>query len=174
MFTGLFSHLRQPDHASSRRGLSVICQSKWATCDPLARGTRKAARELGGRRGGMMDRAVVLRVAVVGPDYSGGRSHESQRRPRDHRQSTARKLAPNFGVKSLALFGSVVRDEATAASDVDLLVEFDGRPVGLFHLSRTQHYLETILGVPRVDLVLRDGIKPALRERILREAIRAG
>ncbi len=86
-----------------------------------------------------------------------------------HRQTLAR----DFGVKSLALFGSVVRDEATPASDVDLLVEFDGRPMGLFHLSRTQHYLESILGVARVDLVLRDGIKPALKERILREAIHA-
>ena len=83
------------------------------------------------------------------------------------------QLAAEFGIRSLALFGSVVRDEATPASDVDLLVEFDGRPVGLFHLSRTQHYLEGILGVPRVDLVLRDGIKPALRENILREAIHA-
>jgi predicted nucleotidyltransferase len=83
------------------------------------------------------------------------------------------ELAAEFGIRSLALFGSVVRDEATPASDVDLLVEFDGRPVGLFHLSRTQHYLEGILGVPRVDLVLRDGIKPALRENILREAIHA-
>ena len=87
----------------------------------------------------------------------------------EHRETLAR----DFGVKSLALFGSVVRDEATAASDVDLLVEFDRRPVGLFHLSRTQHYLEGILGIARVDLVLRDGIKPALKERILREAIHA-
>ncbi|MGD0308919.1 MAG: nucleotidyltransferase family protein [Acidobacteriota bacterium] len=86
-----------------------------------------------------------------------------------HRENLAR----DFGVKSLALFGSVVRDEATPASDVDLLVEFDGRPVGLFHLSRTQHYLESILGMPKVDLVLRDSIKPALKERILREAIYA-
>jgi uncharacterized protein len=82
-------------------------------------------------------------------------------------------LAREFGVKSLALFGSVVRDEATPASDVDLLVEFDGRPVGLFHLSRTQHFLEGILGVSKVDLVLRAAIKPALKERILREAIHA-
>ncbi len=87
----------------------------------------------------------------------------------DHRAA----LALDFGVKSLALFGSVVRDQATATSDVDLLVEFDGRPVSLFHLSRTQHYLEGILGVDRVDLVLRDSIKPALKERILREAIHA-
>ena len=35
-----------------------------------------------------------------------------------------------FGVKSLAIFGSVVRDEARADSDVDILVEFP-RPVGL-------------------------------------------
>ena len=82
-------------------------------------------------------------------------------------------LARDFRVKSLALFGSVVRNETTAGSDVDLLVEFDGRPVGLFHLSRTQHYLESILGVPKVDLVLREGIKPALKERILREAVYA-
>jgi uncharacterized protein len=83
------------------------------------------------------------------------------------------ELVAEFGIRSLALFGSVVRNEATSASDVDLLVEFDGRPVGLFHLSRTQHYLENLLGVSRVDLVLRDGIKPALRERILAEAIHA-
>lgn len=87
----------------------------------------------------------------------------------DHRA----KLTSEFGVASLALFGSVVRDEATSASDVDLLVEFDGRPVGLFHLSRTQHYLETVLGVPHVDLVLRDAVKPALRDKILREAVYA-
>ena len=87
----------------------------------------------------------------------------------EHRDTLAR----DFRIKSLALFGSIVRNEATAASDVDLLVEFDGRPVGLFHLSRTQHYLESILGVPRVDLVLREGIKPALKERILREAVYA-
>ena len=41
-----------------------------------------------------------------------------------------------FSVKSLSLFGSVARDEATEASDVDLLVEFY-RPVGLFHLGVT-------------------------------------
>jgi len=83
------------------------------------------------------------------------------------------ELAAEYGIRSLAIFGSVVRGEATSTSDVDLLVEFDGRPVGLFHLSRTQHYLESILGVARVDLVLRDGVKPALRDRILKEAIHA-
>ena len=67
----------------------------------------------------------------------------------DHRE----ELARDFGVKSIALFGSVVRGEATAESDLDLLVEFDDRPVGLFHLSRAQHYLEGILGVNGIRFV---------------------
>jgi hypothetical protein len=87
----------------------------------------------------------------------------------DHREELTRR----FGVKSLALFGSAARDETSAASDVDLLVEFDGRPIGLFHLSQTQHYLEEILSVTKVDLVPIEGIKPALKETILREAIHA-
>jgi uncharacterized protein len=87
----------------------------------------------------------------------------------EHRE----RLGQEFGIKSIALFGSVARNESSPSSDVDLLVEFDDRPVGLFHLSRTQHYLEELLGVNRVDLVMRDGIKPALRDRILQEAIHA-
>ncbi len=75
-----------------------------------------------------------------------------------------------FGVSSLALFGSVARDEAQPASDVDLLVDFT-EPVGLFHLSRLQHYLEELLGVERVDLVTPAGLKPRLRDRVLAEAV---
>ncbi|MFN3742892.1 MAG: nucleotidyltransferase family protein [Anaerolineales bacterium] len=41
------------------------------------------------------------------------------------------ELTQRFGVKSLFLFGSVARDEASTSSDVDLLVEFN-RPVGYF------------------------------------------
>ena len=76
-------------------------------------------------------------------------------------------------VKSLALFGSVARDEDADGSDVDLLVEFE-RPVGLFHFFRVQHRLEEILGVSRVDLVERGALHPALREGILEEAIDVG
>jgi hypothetical protein len=76
-----------------------------------------------------------------------------------------------FGVRDLRLFGSFARDEAREDSDVDLLVEFDG-PVGLFAYVRLQHQLATWLG-RAVDLVTPGGLKPALRDRILREAVRA-
>ena len=47
-----------------------------------------------------------------------------------------------YGVKSLAIFGSVARDEARADSDVDLLVEFSG-PVDLFDFVCLKQYLDT-------------------------------
>jgi predicted nucleotidyltransferase len=46
----------------------------------------------------------------------------------EHRDARQRQ----FGAKSLALFGSVARNEAIIVRDVNLLVEFD-RPIGLFH-----------------------------------------
>ena len=74
-------------------------------------------------------------------------------------------------MQSLALFGSVVRDEARADSDVDILVEF-ARPVGLLAFLRLKRYLEDILGRP-VDLVTSKALRPQWRERIIREAIHA-
>lgn len=76
-----------------------------------------------------------------------------------------------FGVRRLALFGSVARDEADGESDIDLLVEFD-RPPGLFTFLRLQERLERIVGRP-VDLVTPDALKRQLRDAILREAIDA-
>ncbi len=83
------------------------------------------------------------------------------------------ELRERFGVESLALFGSVARDESTPESDVDLLVEFN-RPVTLFGLVAVKQRLETLLGVAKVELVMRDAIFPELRESILREAIHVG
>lgn len=75
-----------------------------------------------------------------------------------------------LGVKSLALFGSVARDAGAESSDVDVMVELN-RPMGLFGLSDLKHMIEQMLGVERVDLVTREGIHPALKDVILREAI---
>ena len=76
-----------------------------------------------------------------------------------------------LGVRSLAIFGSVARDQAEPTSDVDLLVEFD-RPVGYFHLFDVQDQLEGFLGC-KVDLVTRGGLRPEIRDGVLAEAVRA-
>ena len=53
------------------------------------------------------------------------------------------ELLEQYGVASLAIFGSTARNEATECSDIDLLVEFN-RPTGLFDLIRLQLHLEGI------------------------------
>jgi uncharacterized protein len=74
-----------------------------------------------------------------------------------------------FGVKSLALFGSVARGEARADSDVDLLVEFD-RPTGLFGLVALQKRLEELLGCS-VDVGTPDSLKASIRSHVLGECV---
>ena len=73
-------------------------------------------------------------------------------------------------MKSLRLFGSVARDDATADSDVDLLVEFD-RPPGFSKYMQLRIYLEDLLGT-RVDLITERGLRDRVRPRVEKEAIR--
>lgn len=77
-----------------------------------------------------------------------------------------------MGVVSLALFGSTARGEARDSSDVDLLVELDAdRHVGLFGFARIEEHLETLLGVEKVDLVVRRAVYDELKDQIYGEAI---
>ncbi len=79
------------------------------------------------------------------------------------------ELADVYGVKSLALFGSVARDEALPSSDIDLLVDFS-RPVGLFGLFALQDRLENLFGC-KVDLGTADSLKPRLRPTVMNDLI---
>jgi predicted nucleotidyltransferase len=74
-----------------------------------------------------------------------------------------------FGVKFLAIFGSVARDEARPDSDVDILVEFEG-VVTFDRYMDLKFYLEDNLGT-RVDLVSKRTLKPQIRPSIEQEAI---
>jgi uncharacterized protein len=75
-----------------------------------------------------------------------------------------------FGVKSLAVFGSVARDEAKPESDLDVLADFGPEPTfkGFMGL---KFYLEDLLGI-RVDLATPDMLHPMIRDSVLREALR--
>ncbi|RMH35237.1 MAG: nucleotidyltransferase [Nitrospirae bacterium] len=74
-----------------------------------------------------------------------------------------------YRVRRLSLFGSVLREDFHPQSDIDVLVEFEpGAQVGFLTLSRMARELSVILGCP-VDLVPRSGLKPVIRNAILRE-----
>jgi predicted nucleotidyltransferase len=94
------------------------------------------------------------------------RREETLRLLAEHREEIA-----GFGVKSIAIFGSVARDEARPDSDIDVLVEF-GVPVGYFGFLRLKRYLESLLG-RAVDLATPYALREQMREQILEEAIRA-
>jgi uncharacterized protein len=74
-----------------------------------------------------------------------------------------------LGVKSLAIFGSTVRNEATGESDVDLLVEFEG-PATFDGYMETKFLIEDVLG-RRVDLVTRQALRPGMLQRVESEAV---
>jgi predicted nucleotidyltransferase len=73
------------------------------------------------------------------------------------------ELANKFGVSSMGLFGSITRDDFTANSDIDILIEFT-RPIGIDFITLAD-LLESRLQ-RKVDLITRDGIKPRYFEAI--------
>jgi len=72
------------------------------------------------------------------------------------------------GVRSLACFGSVARDEAGEDSDIDFLVEFRDSP-GFARFMNLKFFLEDHLGC--LDLVTHKALKPRLRTAVEREAV---
>lgn len=72
-----------------------------------------------------------------------------------------------YQVKRMALFGSVLRDDFRADSDVDVLVVFNpSARITFMTLGKMKRELSHLFKRP-VDLVPQDGLKPAIRESIL-------
>ena len=81
-----------------------------------------------------------------------------------------REKIKSFGVRRLGLFGSAARGEATETSDLDFIVELEKKTFDNY--MDLKEYLEEMFGC-KVDLVMKDAIKPRLREPILIETIYA-
>jgi uncharacterized protein len=79
------------------------------------------------------------------------------------------ELRRHWPIRSLAIFGSVARNEATADSDLDVLVEFE-RPVSLSEFLALEAELAALAG-RQVDLVTRQALKPFISQRVMSEAV---
>jgi hypothetical protein len=91
----------------------------------------------------------------------------------EHYRNQLREILPalraRFGVTELGLFGSRLRGDERQDSDLDVLVEFaPNARVSLFTLSELEESLENALGL-KVDLALKDSLKPHIGRRILAE-----
>jgi uncharacterized protein len=78
-------------------------------------------------------------------------------------------IRSRFGIKSLFLFGSVARNEATKESDLDFVVDFDGI-ITFDRYMDLKIFLEDLFG-KKIDLAIEDTLKPQIRQKILEEAI---
>lgn len=78
-------------------------------------------------------------------------------------QKNKKDLMMKYDLKSIALFGSIAREEATEKSDIDILVEFE-KPIGLEFVLLADE-LEEILSI-KVDLVTQKALKPKMFEYI--------
>ena len=74
-----------------------------------------------------------------------------------------KELASKYPITSMAIFGSVARREANENSDIDILVEFDGK-IGSRFITLAEELESSLKN--RVDLVSRNGIKPKYFDRI--------
>jgi len=72
-------------------------------------------------------------------------------------------------VKKASFFGSIVRGEMTEESDVDLLVEFEGKK-SLLDIAHLKNELEDAIS-RRVDVLTYKSLHPRLKDRILAEQV---
>ncbi len=79
-------------------------------------------------------------------------------------------LAEQYGMRDVRVFGSMARGDAVDGSDVDLLVTAPEGTSG-FALGGLLMDVSDLLN-RKVDIVTERAIHPALRDRILREAVR--
>ncbi|MEO1388081.1 MAG: nucleotidyltransferase family protein [Cyanobacteria bacterium J06634_6] len=80
-------------------------------------------------------------------------------------------LQSDYHITELGIFGSYVRGEQTPESDVDILVEFDPSfRFGLFTYCHIENYISDHLG-KKVDLVMKESLKPYIGKQILKEVI---
>ncbi|NOS90211.1 MAG: nucleotidyltransferase family protein [Methylococcaceae bacterium] len=83
-------------------------------------------------------------------------------------KATILNLAKLHGVKSISLFGSMVRDDISDNSDVDFLVELEqGRD--LFDLGELLMDLQALLQ-RKVDLVTKNALHPRIYSEVIKEA----
>ena len=86
---------------------------------------------------------------------------------------TEEKLAiKNYGVRRLGLFGSFSRHQQNPRSDVDILVEFQQGKKTFDNYMDLKFFLERHLH-RKVDLVVKEALKPAVKSSIAREIVYA-
>lgn len=131
--------------------------------------TKRLVKEIAARRG----ESVQDIVGGLVDDFI---ERESRARPSlaeaVNRLRGAKSGLRGLGVAHIDLFGSIVRDQAHGASDIDLVVEFtERRGMSLSKFASLRNRLEDILGY-EIDLAESKALRPEVRREFKRDALR--
>jgi len=78
-------------------------------------------------------------------------------------------LRKSYNVETIGVFGSLVRNQQTNRSDIDIIVDFY-KPIGFFKFLELEDFLSKIL-MRKVDLVSKKALKPVIKKEVLKEVI---
>jgi predicted nucleotidyltransferase len=78
-------------------------------------------------------------------------------------------IQTRYKVRNLEIFGSYVRNEQRKGSDIDILLDLDGT-IDLFTYMELEDFISEKLGI-KVDLIMKDTLKPRIKDGILKEAV---
>lgn len=110
-------------------------------------------------------RVFGFELGVVAYDEGAGTSVIRIRFPVETK--TLEGICKKYGINRLALFGSVIRQDFKAGSDIDVLVEFK-KPVSFFTLDEIRDKLEKASKCEhKIDLVTVGALSPYIREEVL-------
>jgi len=87
----------------------------------------------------------------------------------DYIKSSVAQVAPMFDLKKVTLFGSYASSEQTHESDIDLLVDFGSRPVGIYDIAAVKIRMEELTG-KEVD-VIKSPLSPKALIEIVNEVV---
>lgn len=80
------------------------------------------------------------------------------------------RFCKRHGIRYLALFGSVLRDDFEKGSDIDVLIDFN-EPVTFFELSTVEEKLRKLIGTSHnLDVVTVGSLSPLIADKVINES----
>ncbi len=76
-----------------------------------------------------------------------------------------------FGIKDIGLFGSYAREEQSAKSDIDILIDFEPDKESFDNYMAVYDYFERLFKNEKIEIVTKNGLSPYIGPRILKEVL---
>ncbi len=76
-----------------------------------------------------------------------------------------------LGIRNIGLFGSYIRDEQSAGSDIDILIDFEPSKENFDNYMAVYDLFERLFNNEKVEVVTKNGLSPYIGPKILNEVV---